>query len=180
MSKKHKKNKAVKERRRGFGRFLLVLAALILITLGLRFFFYEPVRIKTNAMEPLYTAGDTVIVRKLTDANRLSRGDLVYAQFTALSGAKFIRRVAGIAGDRITESADGIKVLVPADGSDALVLGEAAKLEYGEIPQGAYLLLSDNTGDSAALDSRQLGLVLESSIVGTPGKVIWPLSRAFK
>ena len=179
---KHKGKKAQARRKsawRGFGIFLLVLAVFTLVTLGARYFFWEPVRIKTNAMSPAYYAGDTVLISKFISLDAVSRGDLVYAEFTS-TGARLVRRLVGLQGDLVRVEEGGEAFLDPADGSESIPLGQAPMLTYGRIPQGAFLLLSDDITDSAALDSRTLGLVSGKSILGKPGSVIWPPNRAFK
>ncbi len=179
---KHKGKKARARRKsawRGFGVFLLVLAVLAFLALGARYFLWEPARIKTNAMSPAYYAGDTVLISKFISLDSVSRGDLVYAEFTS-TGARLVRRLAGLQGDLVRVEADGEAYLDPSDGSETIPLGQAPMLTYGRIPQGAYLLLSDDLSDASALDSRTLGLVSGRSILGKPGSVIWPPNRAFK
>ena len=177
MSKKHKNGKktASRKRKSGFGAFLLCLIVFGLLAAGARYLAFEPVKVTTDAMQPAYEQGDIVLINKLADVGRLTRGDLVYASFSRDS-ARLIRWVAGVAGDLVDVREDG-KFLVPADGSDEISLGEAPALTYGEIPANTYLLLCLNEGARDAVDSRELGLVLKRSLIGTPIRAVWPLSR---
>ena len=177
MSKKHKSIKKNSSRRRksGFGAFLLCLILFGALTAGVRYLAFEPVKVKTDALQPVYEQGDVVLVNKLADVGRLARGDLVYASFSRDS-ARLIRQVAGMAGDLVDVRGDE-KFLVPADGSEEIPLGEAPALSYGEIPANTYLLLCVNESAPDAVDSRELGLVLRRNLIGTPVRAVWPLSR---
>ena len=114
------------------------------------------------------------------DISKVQRGDLVYASFSAAQGNKLIRQVAGVQDDQIIQREDGNKYLVPADAAEEINLGPAEGLAGGTLQEGQYLLLAINLDDENALDSRQLGLVTSESLIGTPGRVLWPLSRALK
>ena len=177
MSKKHKKNKkdSLRRKKSGFGTFLLCLIIFGALAAGVRYLAFEPVKVKTDALQPVYEQGDIVLVNKLADVGRLERGDLVYASFSRDS-ARLIRMVAGLGGDLVDVRGDE-KFLVPADGSAEIPLGEAPALNYGRIPANTYLLLRLNEDASGAPDSRELGLVLKRGLIGTPVRAVWPLSR---
>lgn len=169
-----------KKRIKSFMIFLLCLLILAGLAYGVRFFLFETAKVKTDALSPRYAKGDIVVINKLMDISRVQRGDLVYAGFSAAQGNRLIRRVAGLKDDQIILREDGNKYLVPADASEEINLGPAEGLAGGTLQEGQYLLLALNLDDENALDSRQLGLVTAESLIGTPGKVLWPLSRAFK
>ena len=82
MSKKHKNGKktASRKRKSGFGAFLLCLIVFGLLAAGARYLAFEPVKVTTDAMQPAYEQGDVVLINKLADVGRLTRGDLVYAK----------------------------------------------------------------------------------------------------
>jgi signal peptidase I len=48
-------------------------------------------------------------------------------------------------------------------------------LGYEVIPKGKYLVLGDNRGDS--LDSRDIGLIDEKTILGKINLRIWPINK---
>ena len=170
-SKAAKKKALARRRRSGFKAFVICLLVMCALAGAARLFVFETYTVTTNAMSPAYVAGDTVIIDKLSlwQSFDVQKGDLVLARFAA-SGTSYIRRVAGTAGDYIEIREDGAYL------NDELI-GAAEGLVTGHIPQGAYLLLSDD-GESA--DSRSLGLVYQSEITGSAGKIIWPFSRLFK
>ena len=169
---KKAKRKAVKKLK--IGRLIIVLLILGALVYGARLVAFEPVKITTDAMAPTYASGDTVMVNKLTlwKEFNISRGDIVYASFAGDS-ARLIRRVVGIEGDLIDIREDGT-YLVDTDGNETYLGSETTGLTGGTLPYGAYLLLGDT---AAGLDSRTLGLVYRTDILGIPGKIIWPISR---
>ena len=155
------------KKHRGTGTFIACLILAVLLALGCRFAVFETVTVTTDAMAPDYTAGDTIFVNKLTlwKSFDVKRGDAVYADFKSGS-CRLIRRVAGVEGDLIDVRDDGF-YLLPAEGGE-LFLGDAPGLQYGTLPYGAYLLLGNGSGP----DSRELGLVYRTDILGIPGKII--------
>lgn len=182
-----KQKRLRKKRAKSFFAFLVCLLILAAFAFGIRYFLFETTLINSGALSPKYQKGDIVVINKLMDVSAVQRGDLVYASFAASGGKKLIRQVAGVAGDEIieiaTETEDGTnlnKRLIPADASDPIDLGPAEGLKGGILQEGQYLLLSVDMTDETALDSRQLGLVTAESFIGTPGRVLWPLSRMMK
>jgi len=164
---------AKNKKRKGTGVFIACLIVGVLLALGCRFVVFEPVRITTGAMSPDYTEGDIVIINKLTLWQNfdIQRDDIVYASFG--SSCKLIRRVVGVAGDLIDVRKDGTYLVYQTEeGSKRIYLGkECAGLVHGTLPEGAYLLLSDDT-EAGGLDSRQLGLVYRTGILGLPYKTV--------
>ncbi len=169
-----------KKRIKSFLAFLLCLLILAGFAYAVRFFLFETAKVKTDALSPNYHQGDVVVINKMMDISLVQRGDLVYASFSAAQGNKLIRQVAGIKDDEIIVHEDGNKYLHISDEATKINLGPAEGLAGGILQEGQYLLLAVNLDDENALDSRQLGLVTADSFIGTPGKVLWPLSRALK
>lgn len=184
MAKKKKTNKNKKARsRRGLKAFLICLCLFGLLALFTRLIVFVPVHMNSNAMAPGYLKGDVVYANKLAlwKDYRVSRGDVLLTRYSA-SGGSYIRRVAGVPGDLIDVRGDG-KYLVERleDGSVLEVaLGDAPGLVYGELPEGAYLMLADQLTEENAPDSRTLGLVFETEIKGCAGVILWPVSRMFR
>ena len=85
-----------------------------LIVLVLRSFIVEPFRIPSNSMMPTLLTGDFILVNKFNYGIRLpvldtkivdvglpERGDVVVFRFPGDPSTPFIKRVVGVAGDRI-------------------------------------------------------------------------------
>ena len=162
---------------------MAALAALILIALGVRYFIFENIRMKTDAMsaaersggwaesyagDESYEKGKIVVINKLMDVSEIKRGSVVYANFTAIENGKLLRRVAAVEGDEIITREDGNKYIVPGDGSKEINIGAAEGLAGGILQKDQYVLLCDDLSDPNALDSRQLGLVTSINFIGVP------------
>ena len=189
MAKKKKTNKktpnkkTVRRRHRGLKAFFICAVLFGLLALFTRLIVFVPIHMNSNAMSPVYLKDDVVYANKLAlwKDYRVSRGDVLLTGYSA-SGGSYIRRVAGIPGDLIDVREDG-KYLVEReeDGkATEIALGDAPGLVYGELPEGAYLMLADNLSEENAPDSRTLGLVFETEIKGRAGAILWPVSRMFR
>ena len=112
-----------------------------------------------------------------------ARGDLIafHTPPAALArcgaGGTFLKRIVGIPGDRVGESAGRIVVngepldeaYVPAAERDARSFPAVA------VTDGNYFVLGDNR--SSSCDSRTWGLVPRGSIIGRVVAVYWPFHR---
>ncbi|MBR5257743.1 MAG: signal peptidase I [Clostridia bacterium] len=174
-SKKAKLNKKKRQRRKNIKTFFICLLVALIAAALIRLVWIETVYVRSDAMSPRYVSGDIVAVNKLMDATKVGRGDIVYA---SLNGYKLIRQVAGVEGDLI-DVRDDMRYLVNTETGEEICLGDAPNLNYGTIPHGAYFLLSLRLDDDAP-DSRALGLITRSNIIGEPQSVLWPPSRMFK
>lgn len=177
------KKKSKAKKRRGFGRFLSILIILCTLAGLARLLVFEPVKITSDAMAPAYRRGDVVSLIKhdVIFANNVRRGDVVRAFFDA-GDVRLIRRICGVPGDLIEVREDGSKYLVYTDDGGVLrekALGDAPALVHGTIPEGAYLLLNDQT-EADAEDGRNLGLVYIADITAKAGAILWPPSRMFR
>ncbi|MBR5751296.1 MAG: signal peptidase I [Clostridia bacterium] len=174
-SKKSSKQSKKRQKRKNIRTFFICLLAALVVAALVRLVWIETVYVRSDAMSPRFVSGDVVAVNKLIDATKVGRGDIVFAY---VNGYKLVRRVAGVEGDLI-DVRDGVKYLVNAETGEELCLGEAPNLNYGTIPYGAYCLLSLRLEDEAP-DSRALGLITRSDIIGEPQSVLWPPSRMFR
>ena len=174
-SKKSSKQTKKRQRRKGLKTFFICLLAALIVAALVRLVWIETVHVTSDAMSPEYISGDVVAVNKLIDVTKIDRGDTVYA---SVNGFKLIRRVAGVEGDLI-DVRDGVKYLVNSETGEEIRLGDAPGLNYGTIPHGAYCLLNLLIEDEAP-DSRGLGLVMRTSIIGEPASILWPPSRMFR
>ncbi len=179
-------NKQRKSKSRG--RFLKVFATLLLLmcvfALLTRLLVFVPVSVKSDGMAPIYRAGDVVFASKLELLTgwHVARNDIVLASFES-ANVEYLRRVVGVPGDLIDESADGAKLLTYTNASgekQTRPLGECPALKTGTLPEGSYLLLADKPEADAAFDSRSLGLVHSTDIRAKAGAILWPIDRMFR
>ena len=131
-------------------------------------------------MQPVYQQNDVVFASRLAmlRGDAIARGEDVYAYFAAANGS-YVRRVVGMPGDLI-DVRDGQRYLVYDGGTKEIALGEAPGLVYGELPEGAYLLLASDLSAEGVADGRTLGLVYETDIKARAGVILWPVNRMFR
>jgi signal peptidase I len=171
--------------------WLVVIAATVLPWLFLR-----PFSIPTGSMEDTILMGDYILVETVSPRlGRLPRdGDLVVFRYPPDRRQIFVKRIEGVAGDRLhfrnkqlyrngspvtesyarhkTDYIDSYRDNLPSEANARLYAGGekmlAENVKDGEVvvPPGAYFVLGDNR--DASLDSRYWGFVPSSDIIGTP------------
>jgi signal peptidase I len=162
----------------------LVLTALIF--LGIQTFVAQPFRVEGQSMETTLLPDEYVLVDKLTPHwAPYARGDIVVLnppEAYERDGTPFIKRVIGVAGDRV-QLIDGI-VYVNGTALDERYLFAAGGVRQpteanpgGQtewlVPAGDLLVMGDHRQNSS--DSRVFGPVAISSIVGRAWLRYWPV-----
>jgi len=121
----------------------------------------EPTRVSGSSMSPTLDDGDRILLNTFNKIN--NRGDIVV--FHTKENTLFIKRIIGIEGDqvKIREGSvylNGQKLDEPyVDGKGTLFGLEMI------VPEGHVYVIGDNRSNS--VDSRVLGAVLESDILGS-------------
>ena len=120
-------------------------------------------RVMGDSMNPTYTNGEMVGVNRLDTPER---GDIIVVD----EGDKYvIKRLVGMPGDTL-EIKEGNVYLNGSLYEENYTLEPGLEYDAGiaEVPitlkEGEYFMLGDNRGISR--DSRQVGVILESQIVG--------------
>ncbi len=149
---------------------LALLAAFLLV----RAFVAEPVRVRSDSMEPTYHDGDLVLVDRLGYRFGDPRiGDVVVADVPE-SDDDIVKRVAAVAGDVIGIE-EGVLIVNGRPVDEPYLFGQNV---YGtffgpvEVPDGHVFLLGDNRAES--VDSRGFGPVPISAIDGQVRVTLWP------
>lgn len=169
------------------------MKAIIFALMGvilIRTFVLTPVLVSGKSMYPTLNDGDMVILWEL--GNRLELFDVVV--FENVEEEYFIKRLIGLPGQTISYEQgqlfiDGYFIDEPFlpqgplwentagtrdfTHQDICVLNALAACSH--IPEGYYLVLGDNRRISE--DSRHLGLIHESQILGTVSWIQWPMDR---
>jgi signal peptidase I len=161
----------------------LILAAAAFVVVYM--FFFRPFEVKGESMFPnLHDSNyliTNVISQRIGDPKL---GDVVVFKAPNDPDKDFIKRVIGVAGDRV-----GIKEgQVYLNGK---LLDESAYLKpdvktYGQsfltegnevtVPEGYFFVLGDNRSYSS--DSREWGFVPKKNIIGSSFFIYWPVSSA--
>jgi signal peptidase I len=171
-----------------------IVAVAVLVALLVRAFVVQPFSIPSGSMEPTLKDHDRLLVNKLSyHFHPVRRGDIVVfkkpSDDTTPGITDLVKRVIGLPGETIS-ARDG---QVYVDGR-YLPQPWLPKVDQGvtsfparmpgcrpsppgscRVPAGQYFMLGDNRTDSA--DSRVIGPVPRSLVVGRAFILVWPLSR---
>ena len=145
---------------------------IILVVILTRTFIVTPVRVDGTSMYPTLKDKDIILLKKY-DQN-YQYGDIVILNYMK---TKLVKRIIGVPGDSI-EVVDG-KIYInmkKVDDPYSSITADFSLLElgYSKIPEGYYFVMGDNR--SASSDSRMIGLIKKSDILGTASFRIFPFN----
>lgn len=158
-----------------FKYILLVLIVLLTFLYVLAF-----QQILGPSMQPNLKADDVVILNKIKYRfSNIKRFDIVALDYK--DSKYLVKRVIGLPGDRI-EYRNNI-LYVNDQAVEETFLGDNITTDdfslkdigYDVIPDGMYLVLGDNRGNS--MDGRDFGLIKKSQIKGKVSIRIWPIGK---
>lgn len=174
----------------GYMPYIIIIFFVVII----RLFIATPVKVNGSSMSPTLKNGDTMILYKLTKKIRgIKRFDIVVVQ---TDSGKLIKRVIGLPGDKIEYKIEKDKddneigvLYVNGKKTEETFISDEAKAntcaadwnicnEELSVPKGEYFVMGDNRVNSK--DSRMIGTIEDSSILGTTEIIIWPLGRIGK
>ena len=141
-------------------------------------FLYQPVKVEGTSMMPSLEDQERIFVNKFVyRLEPIQHGDIVVFRYPRDPSKSFIKRVIGLAGDRIR--IDNGQVLVngsPID-EDYVPTAYADQRSYSEIvvPPNSYFVLGDHR--SLSNDSRDFGPVNQSYIYGKAVFGYWPVDK---
>ncbi|MCD6359572.1 MAG: signal peptidase I [Armatimonadetes bacterium] len=166
-------------RTRAVLRVMLRVAAPALLIFVLWYLFTSVVRLGyvfSGSMEPTLQVGDYYLLR-LDAYNRHGprRGDIIV--YIGPEGDPYIKRVVAVPGDRVTMVGgvvylNGRRLREPYLKEPPL----PGPVREGTVPDDGYLVLGDNRNLSA--DSRDMGFIPRSAIMGRAVSIVWPRERA--
>ena len=161
---------------RAWARDLVIalgLAAFIIL------FLYQPVKVEGTSMAPVLEDQERIFINKFVYTwEPIQRGDIVVFRYPRDPSKSYIKRVIGVAGDRVRIESGRVYVNGQALGEDYVPAGYADAGTYPEtlVPTGSCFVLGDHRNMSN--DSREFGPVLERFIYGKAVFVYWPVERA--
>jgi signal peptidase I len=150
----------------------LAISAFIIV------FIYQPVKVEGTSMMPSLADQERIFVNKFVyRLEPISRGDVVVFRYPRDPSKSYIKRVIGLAGDRIR--IDGGQVFVNGEALDEGYVPPAYddSRSYPEVvvPPQCYFVLGDHR--SMSNDSRDFGPVNQSYIYGKAVFGYWPMDK---
>lgn len=150
--------------------FLLIVGGIVAV----RLFLFAPYVVKGVSMEPTLADNERILVNKwVYYAENPQRGDIIVLHATKEDD--YIKRIIGIPGDEL-ELKDGILYRNGSVASEPY-LAEATLSGFERIvvPKDSYFVMGDNRNRS--MDSREIGFIARSNVVGRAEYVFYPLDR---
>ncbi|KPG73303.1 signal peptidase I [Enterococcus sp. RIT-PI-f] len=162
--------------------FIAIFALFLFL---LRQYVFTPVIVKGDSMDPTLHDGERVIALKQTEIERF---DIITFIAPDDTGRNYIKRVIGLPGDQVVYQNDTLYINGTAydepyleaykttldDGFPLTDDFDMSLFNETEVPEGKLLVLGDNRRISK--DSRQLGLIDETAVLGDVAFVFWPLA----
>jgi signal peptidase I len=190
----------VRSRARRIARELLVVAAFALVLMSARSSLADHYLVPTGSMQPTIEIDDRILVNKAAYGLRVPFTDRYVARFdgpaigdvVVLDSPEedkvLLKRVVGVPGTHIEVRGGRVRLdgkLAPVEyrgdglheqlggAEHALRLGDGGGPDWGPvtIPDGQYLVMGDNRGESR--DGRTFGLVKRTAIRGRAVGVFW-------
>lgn len=148
----------------------------LLIAVVVRVFLFSPYDVEGASMQPTLEDDEKIIVNKWSyRIHEPAHGDIVV--FHAEEGRDFIKRVIGLPGDRIELKngkvyRNGILLNEPYIQGITYPRGTS---QITKVPEGMLYVLGDNRENSK--DSRDLGFIQQSKVVGRADIIVLPLTQ---
>src|SRR6202167_526149 len=150
----------------------LAISAFIII------FLYQPVKVEGTSMMPGLEDQERIFVNKFVYRwEPIQRGDIVVFRYPRDTTKSYIKRVIGIAGDRIRIEGGQVYVNEEALEEDYVPNDYIDARSYSEIvvPANSFFVLGDHR--SMSNDSRDFGTVNERYIYGKAVFGYWPMDK---
>lgn len=155
-------------------RRLLWFGVAVVALLLVYSFVLEPVRVRSNSMQPTFGSGAVLLIDKLTFVFRdPRRGDVIVTDDPRGSGP-IVKRVVAVAGDSVGID-DGALVVNGSHVSESYIDNTGMEgFFFGPdvVPPGDVFVLGDHRADS--IDSRSFGPIAVDDIDGRVIGKIWP------
>lgn len=156
-------------------KFILI----VFILMFLMVYVVSITQVVGNSMSPTLENGEVLILNKAKyRLSEVKRGDII--AFTYEDTKYLIKRVIGLPGDYVSIKDNKVYIngkyyvenyLKNVDTPNF----ELTELGYTKVPENMYFVLGDNRDNS--LDSRKIGLVNKSDIIGEIVIRFWPITK---
>ena len=181
----HADKDTVRSPLRSLVAIIVMVAIVVLVTVGLRTFVFVPYEIPSGSMEETIMTGDMVFSEKVTYYLRTpQRGDIVTFDDPEVAGRTLIKRVIATGGETV-DLVDGNVVVDGVTLDEPYTLGKEswplARTAVGKdisfpytVPEGELWVMGDNR--TASQDSRYFGSIPVSSVTGRGAMIYWPVN----
>jgi signal peptidase I len=151
-------------------------AQLLVLALIAAAFFMRTSPVDGLSMEPRVHAGEIVLINTLAYRfGPVRRGDVVAFRHDAPTAETYIKRIAGLPGERV-EVREGVVFVDGRELAEPYVqFRDKRSAPVVAVPPRAYYVLGDNRADSD--DSRNWGVLRDTDVVGKALVGIWPPRR---
>ncbi|MEF2965244.1 signal peptidase I [Paenibacillus sp. M1] len=170
--------------------WLKAIVIAVVLVLLIRWLFFAPFIVDGPSMQPNFHTGERIIVNKIIYDIRAPKHGEVVVFHVPSEGRDFIKRIIGVPGDTVKVEGDTVtvndEVIEEPYIQDALNAKHENNELYntesnfpneqvpdGVVPEGYVFVLGDNRSNST--DSRRIGYVPYSDIIGRADLVFWPL-----
>jgi len=150
----------------------LAISAFIII------FLYQPVKVEGTSMMPCLEDQERIFVNKFVyRLEPIERGDIVVFRYPRDPSKSYIKRVIGMAGDRIRIDGGQVYVNDEALNEDYVppIYTDARSLKEMTVPPNMFFVLGDHR--SMSNDSRDFGPVDRGFIYGKAVFGYWPMDK---
>lgn len=153
-----------------------IIAAVAILAGVLRFVVWQPYVIPSGSMEPTLLPGDRIIVNRLAYQYWApSRGDIVVFAYPKDPTRTFVKRVIATEGESVELRGNQVFVNGKLVQEPYLKAGDYPAFGPMTVPTDKVFVLGDNRKESG--DSREWGLLPQSSLIGKAWLVYYPLNR---
>ena len=159
--------------------FLISLAFLAVIALGIRAFLLEPVRVDGDSMAPTLLNGERMFVEKVSHwFGCPERGDIIICYYPGYTET-CVKRVIATAGETVAVR-DGTGYIDGAALDESAYWNGEMLGDFGPItvPEGEVFVMGDNRNASKDSRNPSVGTIPFLEIVGRVRAVILPLGSA--
>lgn len=159
--------------------WLQCLVAVLLLCIAVFTFFFRPIAMPGDSMQPTLSDGDGLLVSRLSRDFR--PGDIVAVRVESYKSEPLVKRVIAVAGQTVSFDFDAGVVYVDGAALNESYIYEPTRraadfTEPVEVPEGCVFLLGDNRNNSVDSRSALVGCVDARCILGKVVFRAWPLS----
>lgn len=154
--------------------WLKAVVVALLLAIVIRGFFLEPTYVEGPSMQNTLKTGNKVLINKLVyDWKDPQRGEIIV--FHSIENKDLIKRIIGLPGETISVKQNHVYINGKMIAEPYLASNtQTSDFPATKIPAGHLFVMGDNRVDST--DSRELGPVSISQVVGRADVVYWPVS----